>query len=333
MTHVQALVGWYQIHQRQLPFRINRDPYRIWISEMMAQQTQIDTLVPYYQKWMDRFPTLDVLARAQEHDVLQIWQGLGYYSRARNILKAAKVMAEKYDGQLPKTYAELIELPGVGPYSAAAIASICFDQKVAAMDGNVKRVMSRLFMWDETVLKKKFNQDIQTRIEAWMEVERPHEVTQAIMELGALICTKTPKCAGCPLQSQCLAYQNHVVHEYPKPITKKNKEHQSIDVVYLHTAQNQFALTLEHSDDLMKGLYRLPAKTQIEANLDVFFINQRTHIFSHKIWDVHFYSSQTTFMNPQFVWITHDQIKDYPIITVHRKWLEEKALALELELC
>lgn len=332
MSIAKNLVEWYRVHQRDLPFRQNRDPYRVWISEMMAQQTQIDTLIPYYVRWMAKFPTLQAVAEASEADVLVAWQGLGYYARARNIHKAAQHIMRVHDGVFPSTFSDLKALPGVGPYSAAAIASICFDLPAVAIDGNVKRVMSRVYRLDEHVMKKRFIETLDETIQDWMHDHPPHIVTQAIMELGALVCTKQAKCQICPLQAQCQAFQHNEVALYPKVLPKPVKAKETIDVVYVRDSHGRFALTLEHSDQLMQGLYRLPTISQVDALEQLRFIEQRTHVFSHKIWEVRFHYAHTILTQKDLTWTKAEALKDHPIITVHRKWLEEVALTEGFEL-
>jgi len=329
----RLLVEWYSKNKRDLPFRLNQDPYRVWISEMMAQQTQIETLLPYYTRWMKTFPTLEACARAQETDILQAWAGLGYYSRARNIHKTAQIIYHDYHGQFPNSAQQLQKLPGIGPYSAAAIASICFQENVAAIDGNVKRVLSRLFLWDETLLKRSFETNLRNIISQWMHTENPSDVTQAIMELGALVCTKQARCQICPLMNHCEAYKTSQVQNYPKVITKKAKSTESIEVVYLMHTDQTIAFTNQNSDKLMQGYYRLPTRSQITVEMnELKFINQSQHVFSHKIWNLKFYMASCTKKDASLVWIRKDQINELPIITAHLKWLNEKALHLQLSL-
>jgi A/G-specific adenine glycosylase len=329
MTIQHKLVQWYHQNKRELPFRINQDPYRVWISEMMAQQTQMETILPYYNRWMHQFPTLKSCALADEIDILQAWAGLGYYSRARNLHKTAQIIFYEHHGLFPTQALELEKLPGIGPYSAAAIASICFSEPVAAIDGNVKRVMSRLFLWDEIALKKQFTAKLQLTIQTWMKSEQPADVTQAIMELGALICTKQAACLRCPLNTLCLAYQHNEVQNFPKVRLKKAKTVENIEVVCLIHHDRTFALTLECEDNLMKGYYRLPTLTQAHLNADdTKLISQARHVFTHKIWELSFYQTLCSEKDPRFVWISFNQINKFPIITAHLKWLNKEALHL-----
>lgn len=323
-----SLVDWYRVSKRDLPFRMNRDPYRVWISEIMAQQTQIDTLVPYYLRWMKRFPSLADLASAPLDDVLKAWEGLGYYSRARNLHTAALAI-QAQGGQFPMDLESIRSLKGIGEYTASAIASICFDTKTAAIDGNVKRVMSRLMLWDETELKKHFTENINETIERWMNDVPPHELTQALMELGALVCTKQARCEICPLKEECLAYQANAVQAYPKPKAKTLKKTEEKDVVLLLNENNEFALTLHHKDSLMKGYYRLPELDQLNEILPIKKDQDLTHVFSHKIWNVHFFTAKTNQNIDGLEWVSFKDRSRYPIITLHRRYLDEKALEID----
>lgn len=319
------LTQWYKQSHRTLPFRLNQDPYRVWISEIMAQQTQIDTLIPYYERWMHEYPTLESLSHAPLEALLKRWEGLGYYSRVQNIHAAAHILQIKYQGYFPTALDDIRALPGIGPYTASAIASICFETKTAAIDGNVKRVMSRLFRWDESLLKTEFTQKITQTIETWMQSQQPSVLTQALMELGALVCNKQAKCELCPLSDDCQAFQTQQVHLYPYVKAKMAKKTEQIDVVLLINSQGEMALTLNHSDELMKGYYRLPTLHQLSSvSLNLKKESQLTHVFTHKVWEVTFYSSQTDQAVANVIWVKPSAINELPIITLHRKFLQSK---------
>ena len=321
------LVHWYNLNKRDLAFRANQDPYRVWISEIMAQQTQIDTLLPYYERWMNQYPSLNDLYIAEEEDLYRLWEGLGYYSRVRNIHKAALQIKEEHASIFPNTKESIQTLAGIGDYTAAAIASICFNEKQAAIDGNVKRVMSRLFLLDETSLKKDFNKQIKNKIETWMDDVNPGDLTQALMELGALVCTKQAKCEQCPIRANCLALQNDVVDVYPKAAKQLTKQSEQIDVVLLLNENNEFALSLDHTDSLMQGYYRLPTLSQVkiaEYEKDVTL----KHVFSHKIWEVNFHIAKSTQIE-NLKWVSYAESLELPIITLHRKWLKQKAAFIQ----
>ena len=203
------ILEWYRLNQRDLPWRRTRDPYRIWLSEVILQQTRVAQGLPYYQRFVEAFPNLSSLAAASEIEVLKEWQGLGYYSRARNMLHCAREVQEKYNGRFPSSYKELVQLPGIGCYTAAAVASIAFMEPIAVVDGNVIRVLSRLFgirqIANSGIGKKAFQNQAQTLVPR----DRPDEFNQAIMEFGALKCTPQPICNDCVLAEHCFAFQNN----------------------------------------------------------------------------------------------------------------------------
>ncbi len=321
----KKLVQWYLNHKRELPFRLNQDPYRVWISEIMAQQTQIDTLIPYYEKWMSYYPTLQDLAIAEDEDLYRLWEGLGYYSRVRNIKKASIILSEKFNNIFPRNKHEIESLPGIGDYTSSAIASICFNEKTAAIDGNVKRVMSRLFTLDESEDKKEFYHFIKSQIEEWMNQVEPTHLTQALMELGALICNKPAKCDICPLQTYCKAYQENSVNQYPKAAKQVDKKEVTLDIILCMNNKNQFALTLDHNDKLMDGYYRLPRMDQF-TNISPDYDKSVKHVFSHKIWNINFYIHHIIESSDHFIWVTKKESESLPIITVHRNYLKEKFL-------
>ena len=211
------LLRHYARHQRDLPWRRTRDPYAIWISEVMLQQTRVDTVIPDYRRWLERFPNVEALAKAKEDEVLRVWQGLGYYSRARRLHQGARVVRERHGGVLPGSSQELRGLPGVGEYTAGAVASIAFGEVVPAVDGNVKRVLSRLFD-----LPSATPGEFRALARELVDPERPGDFNQALMELGALVCTpRPPRCGECPISSECLALRRGTAAERPVPKIKK----------------------------------------------------------------------------------------------------------------
>jgi A/G-specific adenine glycosylase len=200
------LLRWYDRHRRSLPWRETRDPYAIWVSEIMLQQTQVKTVIPYFERWMARFPTVCALATAAEDDVLHAWQGLGYYSRARSLKRAAELVLERFQGELPRAPEDLRALPGVGPYSAGAIASIAFGERVPVVDGNVIRVLTRLFGLRGDPTRAPLKAELWRRAEGLVPRKRPGDFNQALMELGATVCTpEAPGCDACPLAAACEA--------------------------------------------------------------------------------------------------------------------------------
>lgn len=214
---VAALLIWYEKRKRDLPWRKTRDPYAIWVSEVMLQQTQVKTVLGYYERWMARFPTVTALAKAADDDVLHAWQGLGYYSRARRLLAGARAVEERHGGKLPKSVEALLDLPGIGPYSAGAIASIAFGLPEPLVDGNVVRVLCRLFALEGDPAKAPLKQEIWRRARELVPSDNPSAFNQSLMELGATICTPTsPRCAECPVAKQCRALAVGKERELPQ---------------------------------------------------------------------------------------------------------------------
>jgi A/G-specific adenine glycosylase len=212
-----ALIAWYDSQKRQLPWRETRDPYRIWVSEVMLQQTQVATVLGYYERWMQRFPTLQALAVADVADVLRAWEGLGYYSRARNLQRAALQVVADHAGQVPRTVPELLRLPGIGPYSAGAIASIAFGADEPVVDGNIIRVLTRAFGLPGDPKRAPLARGLWRLARSLMPIGRARDFNQALMELGATCCTpRAPRCAACPVAQTCVALAQDRVLDFPE---------------------------------------------------------------------------------------------------------------------
>ncbi|MEZ4374878.1 MAG: A/G-specific adenine glycosylase [Polyangiaceae bacterium] len=213
----RALLEWYQAHRRELPWRRDSDPYAVWVSEMMLQQTQVATVIPYFERWLKLFPDVNALAAADEADVLHAWQGLGYYSRARNLLKGARAVVETHGGKVPADIEALRALPGVGPYTAGAIASIAHNRAEPIVDGNVIRVLSRLYALEGDPTKAAPKKKLWELAQALVPSEAPGDFNQGLMELGATRCTpKKPACASCPLAKHCQALERREVERFPE---------------------------------------------------------------------------------------------------------------------
>jgi A/G-specific adenine glycosylase len=222
----EDLIGWFAAEKRDLPWRRTADPYQIWISEIMLQQTRVDTVIPYYKRFVEKFPTLNDLANAEEEVLLKQWEGLGYYSRARNLQAGVKEVAEKYNGIVPANRKDISSLKGVGPYTAGAVLSIAYGIPEHAVDGNVMRVLSRILLVEEDIAKPKTRKTFEEAVMEIISHENPSFFNQGLMELGALICTPTsPKCLLCPVREQCGAFEEGRQHELPvKTKAKKSKE-------------------------------------------------------------------------------------------------------------
>lgn len=219
----QRLVDWYIQNKRTLPWRKDRNPYRIWISEVMLQQTTVAAVIPYYEKFMNRFPTVQKLASASESDVLEMWAGLGYYSRARNLHKAAKAISEAKE--FPETADELIQLSGFGPYTSRAVASLAFSQRVGVLDGNVIRVLSRFYGLKINWWENKEKEKLQKLADELAQTDKNSEINQGLMELGATVCTpKNPICLLCPWKSNCVSFDKDLASKLPLPKPKQQFE-------------------------------------------------------------------------------------------------------------
>jgi A/G-specific adenine glycosylase len=251
------LLTWFERNMRELPWREDRDPYKIWVSEIMLQQTQVNTVIPYFNRFMAAFPTLQDLADAEEDKVLKHWEGLGYYSRARNLHAAVKEVQERYEGQVPQTRKEISSLKGVGPYTAGAILSIAFGQREHAVDGNVMRVISRLFEIDQDIQKPKTRKIFEELVKQLIP-ENASYFNQGLMELGALVCTpQSPSCQHCPVQSCCSSFAKQTQLNYPVKTKKKQSPlHKMVAGVLMQ--DNQVLIRQRPSEGLLARLYEFP---------------------------------------------------------------------------
>ena len=249
-----TIMAWYADHQRELPWRQTKDPYAIWLSEIILQQTRVAQGLPYYERLLAAFPTVRDLAEAPEATLLRLWQGLGYYSRARNLQKAAQMVMHDFAGTFPTTYDEIIRLPGVGPYTAAAIASFAFNEAKAVVDGNVFRVLSRVFAIETDIASSAARGIFTDLAQSLIPTEDPAGFNQAIMEFGALQCTPNPDCSVCPLAIFCQSKIAHRVTDFP--IKSKKTKVKEIEMNYLVIEQNGQILVRERAGNgIWKGLW------------------------------------------------------------------------------
>ena len=287
------LLSWYEENKRELPWRGDPSPYETWVSEIMLQQTRVETVKPYFLRWISTYPTVKDLANADEEAVLKLWEGLGYYSRARNLLKAAKVVAEEYAGELPSDKKSLQKLPGIGAYTAGAILSIAFGKKEPAVDGNVLRVISRLETDPFDVSDVKVRERIADELRPLMPEGETSDFTQALFEIGALVCLPDEdyRCEKCPLTSCCGAYKAGAQSDYPVKIKKKEKREEDLTVFVLRY-EGKYALKRRPDKGLLAGLYELPhesgllTKEQVEERFGakVRPLPAATHVFTHVLW-------------------------------------------------
>lgn len=259
----KKLLDWYSQNKRQLPFRSTKDPYKIWVSEVMLQQTQVSTVIPFYEKWIKQFPTLPSVARSKYDILLKLWEGLGYYRRCGNFHNASKIIVENHNGIIPTDYKIFKSLPGVGDYTAGAVLSIAFGKALPAIDGNVTRVIARLNGMKNLT---KFNKlKIKFFIESLLPQSEPGNFNQSLMELGALVCTpKSPKCRECPISVHCKAFQSLYPKNYPKKLSKKIKPHYNV-VTGIIWRKDKFYIQRRNHDSMLGGLWEFPGG-KIEKN-------------------------------------------------------------------
>jgi A/G-specific adenine glycosylase len=257
-----ALLRWYHANKRDMPWRSDPTPYKVWISEMMLQQTRVETVIPYFERFIKRFPSIEVLADASIEDVLKLWEGLGYYSRARNLHKAAKIVADQFGGALPQTAAELQTLPGIGPYASAAVAGIAFGEAVPVVDGNVLRVVTRLHVIEDDISRNPTREHVRSLLLAPIQRSGdPSAFNQAIMELGAMICTpKHPNCAECPFCETCEAHKSNKVDQFPVKVKKPAIPKIDVVVAVISDLGNRSAVLVQqrNGSGMLPGLWEVP---------------------------------------------------------------------------
>ena len=271
MKFSEIILLWYSENKRSLPWRTTNDPYKIWLSEIILQQTRVTQGIPYYRRFIESFRGIEDLAQASEEQILKLWQGLGYYSRARNLHATAKIITDKYGGKFPESYSELLDLPGIGDYTASAIASICFGQPEAVLDGNVYRVLARYYGIDMAINSSKGSKYFRSLAQELIDPLNIRDYNQAIMEFGAVHCTpKKPKCDDCPLSDTCIAYARDMVSTLPvKNRTLKLKRRYFNYLVGIDNA-NRTQLVQRKQDDIWKSLYEFPLlETPSEVNIDL----------------------------------------------------------------
>ena len=294
------LLPWYDANARKLPWRGIHDAYRTWVSETMLQQTRVETVIPYYERFLRRFPDVAALAEAPEEDVLKLWEGLGYYRRAHNLQQGAKQVVNEYGGKLPATAEELIRIHGIGPYTAGAIASIAFDQPVPAVDGNVIRVTSRLRGIRENVGIPSVRRRVEEEAAANVPAKRPGDFNQAVMDLGATICMPgTPGCERCPLQAICDAWEAGDMEELPVLPRKNPPKLLTWDVCLIY--RGDAVLMRQRTETMLQGLWvfpmleghhtlkELPARVRRTCGVragQAVLMGEGRHVFTHQIWQM-----------------------------------------------
>lgn len=346
------LLAWYDKNKRDLPWRDCDDPYKIWLSEIMLQQTRVDQATPYYERFVNRFPTVYDLAEADQQEVLKVWEGLGYYSRARHLHDAAKLVVEEFDGRVPDSWKEINKLKGVGPYTAAAVLSIAYQKRHAVVDGNVIRVLSRYYGIEDDVRSTKTKNTIQDYADELISEDRPGDFNQALMELGATVCTPAnPDCANCPLQAGCVAHKTARTEEIPYKSPAKKRPHHQIGVGIIFNEDNEVLIALRPEDAMLGGLWEFPGGKQEpdeamedtvqrelkeELGIDVSIrkpFMKLDHAYSHFKITMHAYLCDLESGAPEpkssqeIRWISINELEDYPFPKANRR-LTEKLMNL-----
>jgi A/G-specific adenine glycosylase len=345
-TFQQDLITWFEAEQRNLPWRENKDPYRVWVSEIMLQQTRVDTVIPYFNRFVSWFPTLNDFAEADEEKILKAWEGLGYYSRVRNLHSAVQEVKETYNSIVPDRPEEISKLKGVGPYTAGAILSIAYGKPEPAVDGNVMRVLSRILVLYEDIAKPKTRKTFEVAVRALISFENPSAFNQALMELGALICTPgKPACLLCPVQSHCLAFAEGVQSELPIKSQKKKTRDVPIVAAVVMNVRGEFLIHKRPSKGLLASLWEFPnfeMHTSIQPKRDYFeasffetygvkpkltdSLATINHVFSHLVWKIDAYKGvlstemeEKVLTKHHLKWVSKGELEQYAFPVPHQK--------------
>ena len=343
MSFSSDLLQWYDTNARQLPWRSFPTPYRVWISEIMLQQTRVETVLPYFERFLERLPNLETLASASQEEVLRLWEGLGYYSRARNLHRAAQLIISDFNGQIPATADALERLPGIGHYTAAAIASIAFGEAVAAVDGNIKRIFSRVLALQEAPGSARFEKPVEDYAHIVLPADRPGDFNQALMDLGSSLCLpRQPLCLACPVKDHCLAFEQGLQNDLPIRLKKTPVPHFEVCVGVIQS-DGKVMLNQRAEGGILAGLWEFPGGKyeQGDKSLEECLIrevHQKTgleisvgekigvfkHAYTHfKIsvhaWKVELLSSPPLLLPENFRWVPPADLHSYPMGKVARK--------------
>ncbi|ARK29023.1 A/G-specific adenine glycosylase [Halalkalibacter krulwichiae] len=343
----ESLVSWFLENQRELPWRESRDAYRVWVSEIMLQQTRVETVIPYYQAFMREFPTAEALAEAEEERILKAWEGLGYYSRVRNLQSAVREVVEKYQGRVPDTRKEISSLKGVGPYTAGAILSIAYGKPEPAVDGNVMRVLSRVFIVEEDIAKPATRKIFETILYDLISKEDPSAFNQGLMELGALICTPTsPGCLLCPVRAYCRANQEGIQSQLPIKSKKKKQTMKHMAAVVVKNQAGEILIEKRPEKGLLARLWQFPnievtdqvnhqialsdfLEKEFDLKIEVQNEVQKVeHVFSHLIWNITVYEAVVINETKKrsgrtFKWVKRNEIEEYAFPVSHQKIIQQ----------
>ncbi len=334
---IQPLTEWFRKNRRELPWRADRDPYHVWISEIMLQQTRIEAVKKYYIRFITALPDIRSLSEVDDDTLLKLWEGLGYYSRARNLKKAALMITSDFGGVFPNTFKEIRSLPGIGDYTAGAIASICFHERVTAVDGNVMRVVSRLIQSGENILLPETKRLISERI-CRILPEDAGVFNEALMELGETVClpNTAPLCESCPLKDFCEAYRHHLTDRLPVRIKTAKRKQVEKTVFLIRSSDSRIAIEKRPDEGLLSKMYQLPnidgyySEKELKSILtdwklrpaEVHYLKDKKHIFTHIEWHMRAYTVTTETAPERFLWVTEEELKDaYPLPVAFQKFI------------
>lgn len=336
-TITRPLTEWFEQNKRDLPWRKDTEPYHVWISEIMLQQTRIEAVMGYYERFMKALPDVTSLSEIDDDSLYKLWEGLGYYSRARNLKKAAEKIMSQYGGVFPRSCKELLTLPGIGEYTAGAIASICYDEKIPAVDGNVLRVIARVTKDRENVLLPTMKKKVFTKLKAIMP-DRAGAFNEALMELGETVCLPNgaPLCDRCPIREHCAACKENLTAEIPVRVKKTKRKKENKTVFLITSPDRRLAIEKRPEKGLLSGLYQLPnvsgffrddelpsvlAKWGLSAD-HIAFLKEEKHIFTHIDWIMKAYRAEARDKNSRFLWVTQEELSErYPLPTAFLKLL------------
>ena len=334
----EALLPWYEEHKRDLPWRQTKEPYPIWLSEIMLQQTRVEAVKGYYARFLAALPTIEALAEADDDVLHKLWEGLGYYSRVRNLKKAARVIMDDHCGAFPRNYADVLALPGIGEYTAGAVCSIAFDLPNAAVDGNVLRVISRLTEDATPIDSSAYKKQVKVALEE-VYPSQAGAFTQALMELGATICgpNRQPQCEDCPCRDFCGAAKNGTQGQYPVKSPKKERRMEK-RTVFILSCEGRYAVEKRPNSGLLAGLWQFPNVSgwlEVQAALEqvrnmglepreLHRQVQRKHIFTHIQWDMRGMYLEVTEPQGGYTWLTPEEIEEMAALpTAFRQFWEE----------
>lgn len=326
------LLNWYDKNRRRMPWRLKKpNPYKTWVSEIMLQQTQVETVTPYFKRFLATFPDVQSLSAAPIETVLAHWSGLGYYLRARNLHKAAQKIVQQFGGQLPSTVEELLTLPGVGRYTAGAIASIAFEKRAPILDGNVIRVLTRLRAWKGNPKSKELNKKLWNEAERILPQQRMGDFNQALMELGATLCKMDqPKCDICPLRSDCKAFSLKKVHDFPTP-QKKEKTISVVIEAALIERNGKYLIVKRNGARHLKSMWEFPQKTDLGLILEkVGTLSVKRHSIMNRRIQLRPVCYQYRKGKPardqtytDFAWIRPEELSQYPTSSLNKKAIQD----------